>query len=231
MSKVNSLIWIILLSAGCSFFELQTTQQELPVVQFDETSVSANGSSKVSIKVVTKNPVSGQMSLSISTTNGKLFTFPLTGSGASSLTLVPNSTSVSFLLKSSLIPDDNVIISTKVGNLVQTSKLQFQRSCPDEIQPYLDRTDLSIENDDVGNLTLIFLRNDEKKVSSGTRVDLSISDSFSSITQTVFSDSLGTAIAQIKPLEAGVSTIKMKVVNIGCDASITAPDLKINIKN
>ncbi|MBA4053133.1 MAG: hypothetical protein C0490_00320 [Marivirga sp.] len=215
-----------LLLFSCS--ELLHTQISPPKLIVERTEMLANGSDQTLLTAEVNNQLSTRQRLRFSTTNGKLIVIPQSSASVgndSSILVNPGITQISAVLRTSLTPDDNVYLSATVGSFTTTNTISFKRSCPDEIivEP---NQDSYIVNESIP-LELVFLRDDSKKVSVGTRIDCSI-DSPDSVefNAILYSDELGKAKLSVKSFKTG--TLKLKFVDrSGCNTAIKEKTLRI----
>jgi hypothetical protein len=212
---------------SCS--ELVHTQISSPELFIESTELTANGRDQILIRAEVSNQLSTTQRLTFSTTNGNLIALPVNSSSqgdARTIQSNPGATSVDAILRASLSPDEEVIISASVGSLTAMKSVRFIRSCPDEVKVDLNKT--SILLNETMEFDLLFLRNDGKPVSTGTRIDCKVEPAdaaeFNSI---VYSDSLGKA--RLRLTAVADTTILLSFSDLsGC--KLVIPDKTLTIK-
>ncbi len=227
-------IYLFIATLLWSCYGLNHTQNNPPELIFETDSLLANGTSQILITARTKNEFAAQQTIVFTTSGGQLYEVPITSSsvGAAKIVLFPNSNESKVILKSTLIPDDKVIITSGINGMLSNKNIKFTRSCPNDVNAILNKQDLSIGNQDTGQIIFSFLRSDGTNVSQNTRVDLTITpDSVASISPTIFSDSSGKATAEIKPLKKGKATITMIIQNCKSNVTVKPSSLLLNIKD
>jgi hypothetical protein len=132
---MNSLTRIIVavLTVSISLFfgcdELDTTQSKRPKVIFENNldSLPADGISWVIVTVQFHRLLTDNQSVKISTTSGTLIEFPATSlnGGSQTLEASPNSDEFKFILVASTTPDENVLLSVVLNNIVAYTKFEF----------------------------------------------------------------------------------------------------------
>lgn len=206
--KSAGIIFITICSlTSCS--ELVHTQLTAPLVTVERDTLSANGTDYILLTATIENQLSTRQSLRFSTTNGELIVLPVSTASKesdSSILINPGTTEIQAILKASLVPDDHVILSASVGALTSMHIIRFRRSCPDEVKT--DGLKGRLTRNETTDFNLIFLRDDGRKVSVGTRVDSSVDqDNALEMSATFFSDNAGKAPASIKALDSGQFTV------------------------
>lgn len=218
----NSIVTLTVVLAIVSCSELVHTQVEAPALIVDNKSLMADGSSRQAFKVQFKEQLSVHQPLYITTTNGKLYRGPISTSSSGAIDTVmlkPGSTEAMFYLESSLVPDENVIVSASVNQLVRTEKIEFVRSCPDEVKVAVDKSTIDISAGDSIKVELTLLRDDARKLSQLTRVDAVITE-HGEMSHTLYADDKGIVTVYIKPKKAGDGTATL-TLKTPCAATIT----------
>jgi len=225
--KKYTMIILALTASSCS--ELVHTQSKPPQLTVDKTEVAANDSDQIMLTATVHNQLSTQQTLRFFTTNGKLLKLPLSTSSEGNLNSVevnPGVKEIKAVLRASLSPDENVIVSSSVGALVSSITVKFNRLCPDEVKVELNKTEINV-NETI-DFELLFLRADAKKVSQNTRVDIVANPvNTVEINSIVYSDSSGKATVKLKAIKQGSVTINFTALS-GCGVPISPKSITIN---
>jgi hypothetical protein len=189
--------------------ELVHTQINAPTISIDQSVIEANGKDFIIVTATINRHLSTQQKIKITTTNGLLFSQPISngseGNADSVLVFANRETAVAYL-QASLVPDSTVIISASIGNLVNTEQAQFAVSCPTEI--LVSEFNSSINVNETVEIELEFLRDDGKKVSTNQRIDCSATPAdVVEVTRVAYSDNEGKAKIVLKALKTGTVTL------------------------
>ena len=156
--------------------------------------------------------------VNITTTKGHLIELPSSNlsDGVKTLQISPSSEEYKFLLVSSTIPDNDVVLGVGLNNLFKDKKIAFKRVCPDEL--LFDISDSKISLSAAERSTITFtLFNMRGAVSDETRIDLILNnDTLATVESRVFSSG-GSANATVVPMGSeGILEITASINQEGC---------------
>jgi hypothetical protein len=211
---------------ACS--ELVHTQVEGPELIVDNNTLLADGQSRTVFRLHFRDQLSVQQQVYVTTTNGKLYSGPLSFSSTGmtdTIILNPGARDAMFYLESTNIPDDQVLVTATVNGMQRSQVIDFARSCPDEVKIELDKDSIELNASDSIHVKFTLLRDDGKNVSSLTRIDATISEQ-GRVAHTLYADDAGIAHAYIKARSTGEGTATF-VLKTPCSATITPVTFKI----
>jgi hypothetical protein len=209
MKKIITKILIISVMISSSCEELVHTQQQSPRITLSKTTMEANGSDLIEIRAELDRLLAPQQRIKFTTTNGLLFPQPISNgsSGNKDSILVKSNDKIAIAyLRASQIPDSSVIISASIGTLVDTAKVVFKVSCPNQI--LVSQFNSTINKNETVEIELELLRKDSKKVSTNQRIDCEAAPMDSvEITPVLYSNLEGKVKVTLKALKAGSVTL------------------------
>ncbi len=175
---INILLAILLIVTSCKDL-FDTTQSKKPEFLFENnaSSIQADGVSWVIVTLQFQRLLSDNQQVVISTSAGGLLEFPASEftKGSKTLNVVPNRKSFSFILVSSSKPNDKVLLSANLNNMVSTKLFQFTEVCPNLLYFDLSTKEMSLAKADRSTANII-LSNNGKPVSDGIQVEFTTND-------------------------------------------------------
>lgn len=170
-------IYLLLLLALATFANsctdtLQNTK-EIEIIS-DKTTLEANDADFTKLNLNFSSSLVQEQEIKFTVSNGYLLSFPISNwdQTEKELVLMPNSDTVSLILKTNNIADPNVILTTEYNDQIIDNEFVFTRSCPEQI--YVELNNSVVPKDQATLNFSSLLYKEHGVVSKGNKFDIMI---------------------------------------------------------